>query len=192
MGGEAIKAYQYFVELKSRRPRVTLLTHARCQPQLEHLFVDSDVRLIKDDAVMLFLWRSRLLRFLLNPYFHWKVKRAIPAICAPGEGNVVHYLCPISPVLPRFPPRGYRAILGPINGNISFPKGFAERKGRKARVANRLHKPVQKLLGVLVPEKKKFAKILVSGYARTCASLRFAGAADQQLVEVVDSGVSDD
>ncbi|MEM1278043.1 MAG: glycosyltransferase family 4 protein [Pseudomonadota bacterium] len=190
MGGEAIKAYQFFIELNKVAERVTLVTHERCRDQLAHLQETHDIRLIEDDWIMVCLWRSRILRFLVSPYFHMQVRRLVPSIAA--SGSILHYLCPISPVANRLPPRGYKLILGPLNGNITYPSGFSAREGMKARLRQRAQVVVQKVLGKLWPEKKRFDTILVSGFERTRASLRAAGCPPDQMVDVCDSGLTDD
>lgn len=192
MGGEAIKVYQFFLELVRRHPRVTLITHGRCRDQLCHLLDDHDIRLIDDDAIMLFLWRSRVLRFLTGLYFHLQVRRLVRTVCEPGGGTVLHYVCPISPVDLRFPPPGYRAVLGPLNGNLGYPPAFAAREGLKTRMAHWLQGPLQHVLRWVSGEKRRFRKILVSGYQRTRISLRRAGARDAQMADVVDSGIQQD
>lgn len=192
MGGEAIKVYQFFLELVKVHPRVTLITHGRCRDQLWHLLEDHDIRLIDDDAIMLFLWRSRILRFLTGLYFHLQVRRLVPAICAPGDGTILHYVCPISPVDLRLPPPSYHAVLGPLNGNLGYPPAFAAREGLKTRMAHWLQAPLQHVLRRLSGEKRRFRKILVSGYQRTRVSLKRAGARDMQMVDMVDSGIQQD
>lgn len=191
MGGEAIKAYQFFIELAQSHGHVTLVTHGRCHAQLEHLMEDHDIELVEDDAFTIFLWRSRILRFLVNVYFHLQVRRLLLRIAPQKSDVVLHYVCPISPVLPRFPPRGYRAILGPLNGNIGYPPAFAAREGHRSRLVHRAQLLVQRLMRLVSREKQHYKTILVSGYERTMVSLRQAGARDDQLVEVADCGISD-
>lgn len=191
MGGEAIKVYQFFRRLHRDRPGVALVTHARCRTELQDLPEASDMHFVEDDFWQRMFWKSRILRFLLGPYFHLKARRHILATWPPGRATVLHYVCPISPVALRFPPSGYRTVLGPLNGNITFPPGFRQREGRRERLAYRLHGPVQRILR-LFGEKRRFDAILVSGHERTRASLRLAGVPADRMIDVVDSGVSEE
>lgn len=191
MGGEAIKIYQFFRQLHRDRPDVSLVAHARSRPELQDLPEASDVHFVEDDFWQRTFWKLKPLRFALGPCFHLKARRYILANWPAGRGTVLHYVCPISPVTLRFPPSGYRTVLGPLNGNIAFPPGFRQREGRRERLGSILHGLVQRLLR-LFGEKRRFDAILVSGYERTRRSLRLAGATEDQMVDVMDAGVSED
>ncbi len=190
MGGEAIKSYQFFLELSKKHKNISLVTHARCREQLSHLMSNLDIHLIEDDIIFKILWNVRVLNLLVAPYFFWKLRAILPSISDPGEGNIIHYICPISPIYPRFPISGYRTILGPLNGRVDFPEGFKNRQGFRSRYINTLQNFAQKCLKMMLGEKKKFDVVLVSGCERTRASLCLAGCPEEKMVDVVDAGVA--
>lgn len=189
-GGEAIKAQQYAEFLLENGHDVTVFTHARALGHGLSLPL-SRLRTIPDTGFQRLVWRIAALRGLLSPYFHLKIKRLILAEAAKGGPSaVLHYISPVSPVAPRFPPSGFEVILGPLTGNIHYPPAFRARMSGKDRLRERLHAVSQVVLGRVLPEKRRMERILVSGYERTRVSLRLARVAEDQMVDVVDSGVS--
>lgn len=146
---------------------------------------------VPDTSIQKFFWRLPPLRGLLDIYFHLAVRRLIRASIPPDPGTTLHYIGPVSPVAPRFFPKRYDVVLGPLTGNISYPPAFRGRMSRKARLAEHLHGIAQRCLRITLREKQRARVILVSGYERTRASLRLAGAREAQMIDVVDAGVSD-
>ena len=61
MGGEAIKAFQFFRFLLENDYDAYLLTHERCKASLEGHFADDRVIFVRDSALMVLCWRSRIL-----------------------------------------------------------------------------------------------------------------------------------
>ena len=53
------------------------------------------------------------------------------------------------------------------------------------------HTAVQQLAGLVSNQKSRASAFMVSGYERTCASLIMAGVRDDQIVDVMDSGVNE-
>lgn len=190
-GGEAIRALQFFERVSEVWPKVYLITHERSRPDLEASPLFGNVRFVRDDRLQWLFWKSKVLQGLNIPYFHWQTRALIRAICPPGSGHIVHYVCPISPVAPRFPPKGYRLIIGPLNGNIAYPPAFAAREGWRARLRHRLHGLTQRLLYVVFNEKARYETVLVSGHERTLISLDAAGVDRARCVHVADVGVPD-
>lgn len=143
--------------------------------------------LVEDNPFQRIVWRSRIFSFGLLPYFHLSAARMVRRF-DPAD-TVLHYLCPISPVVPRHQPKGYRTVVGPLNGNIYHPPGFKHREAKKRRLIEALQKPTQSFFGVIFGDKKRADTVLVSGHERTRASLRWAGVPDDLMVDVMDSGV---
>lgn len=189
MGGEAMKAYQYLRHLIAAGEDVALIAHARSRPRLGALADDPRVTLIEDGPLQVALWRSRALRRGVDMVFHLAAAREIRRRWQP-EDCLVHYLCPISPVVLRFPPRGYDYVLGPLNAAVGWPPAFRHLEGRGAALERALTGPVQTLLS-LTGEKRWAAAVLVSGGEETERSLRRAGARTERMRRVVDSGVSE-
>ena len=190
-GGEAIKAFQFAEFLRDRGVDVTVVTHRRAIESQGAGALDVRFLIVEDTALQRFLWRTKPLRGLLDIHFHVCARRLILAHVPPGPDAVLHYIAPVSPVMPRFLPRGYDVVLGPLTGNIFYPPAFRDRMSWEFRTAERLHALAQRGLGLVFPEKRRARSILVSGYERTRVSLRMAGVRDAQMTDVVDSGVSD-
>lgn len=189
MGGEAIKAFQYFEFLLEMGVDVVLLTHSRCRPELEGVFPGSRLIFVEDNSWQAVFWHSRVFRFLVGVYFHLAAAKLIKAFDA--KTTIVHYLCPVSPVQLRFPPRGYEIIMGPFTGAIHYPPAFRDRMTLIRKLNQSIHGLSQRILGVLFGDKKKARAVLVSGFERTRRSLLQAGCSPDRLIDVVDSGVSE-
>lgn len=191
MGGEAIKVYQYASYLIECGVRVSLIVHARSRGQLDALEPLVDVHYLEDDVWQRLAWKSIVGRPLLDILFFLRARRCAQQIHQERPGAVFHYMGPVSPVVPRFPLRGAQCILGPITGNIYYPPGMQSSQPFGLRWRQMVHHYSQKLLRAILPEKGLFSRILVSGGERTRHSLRLAGASDVQLLDVIDSGISD-
>ncbi|WP_420004067.1 glycosyltransferase family 4 protein [Arenibacterium sp. LLYu02] len=190
MGGEAMKALQYVQELLAQGRDVTLITHARCRAGLAGLLPAERVIYIEDSAAMRLCWRLRGLKRLVNPLFHLAVARLIRSF--PASEVVVQYLCPISPVEPRFPPRGYTTVIGPVSGNIFYPEGFRHLDSPTERLHQRIYRPVQRLMGLMSRQYRQADRVLVSGYARTEEALTWAGCPREKMLHVWDAGLAED
>ena len=190
-GGEAIKGQHYADFLLAQGADVTVVTHERSMQALGGVFPPERVILVKDDALQRGVWRLGPLGGLLSPIFHWKARKLILDKVGAGPKPLLHYISPVSPVAPRFIPRGFRAVIGPMTGNIYYPPGFRARMPRKDHLREALHGISQRLLRLVLPEKRRADVLLVSGYDRTRASLQLAGASEAQMRDVVDAGVKD-
>lgn len=187
MGGEAIKAYQYFRWLLAQGVDARLITHGRNRRELATRLPADRVLWVEETPLQAFLWRSWVLRPLLGAYFDRAAARLIRGF--DSAATLVHYVSPISPVVPRFPPRGYRVLMGPLNGNIGYPPAFRHRLGRRARLAEAVYGGLQRLFGVVFGDKRRAETVLVSGGARTRAALRLAGVPAARMVDVLDAGL---
>lgn len=190
-GGEAIKAYQYAKFLIERGQRLLVFTHERSVTELGGDLPSNYMRLVPDTEIQKFFWKSILLRFLLQPYFHWKARKLVLEEAPSNQNVLLHYISPVSPVAPRFSPQKFQRIFGPMTGNIYYPAGFRSRMSLKDRFREKAHNIAQIVLGRLLSEKRQALCLLVSGYDRTRASLELAGCRSDQMVDVVDSGVSE-
>jgi glycosyltransferase involved in cell wall biosynthesis len=190
-GGEAIKAYQFAAYLRDHGAAPIVITHERAVTNQGGNDLGLETIVVPDTAIQKLFWRLPPLRGLLDIHFQLAARRLIRAHVKSAEETVLHYIGPVSPVLPRFFPKGYDVVLGPVTGNIYYPPAFRHRMSRKARLSERLHGIAQRVLRVTLREKQRVRVILVSGYERTRVSLRLAGAREDQMVDVVDSGVSD-
>ena len=190
MGGEAIKAYQYFCWLLERGNDAILVTHSRNRGELDSRLPADRVLWVEETPLQGFLWRSRVLRPLLSTYFHRAAARLLHRF--DRATTVIHYICPISPVTLRFPPAGYRVVMGPLNGNLGYPPAFRHRVDIRRRVEEAFYGLTQRAWGVVFGDKRKAETVLVSGGERTRAALRLAGVAEERMIDVLDAGVSMD
>lgn len=188
MGGEAIKAYQYFRWLLDHDIDAVLVTHERNRRELELRLPAERILWVEETSLQALLWRSRILRPLVSVYFHRAAARLASGF--DRATTLVHYICPISPVTLRFPPKGYRVVMGPLNGNLGYPPAFRHRTSRKRRFEEALYGLTQRLWGAVFGDKRQAETVLVSGGERTRAALRLAGVAEENMVDVLDAGVS--
>lgn len=192
MGGEAMKVLQFAQWLVRNGVDLRVVTHGRCRRDLVGQLPDGIVAFVEDDRVQVALWRSRVLGALLGPYFHHAAGRIVRALCPDAATTLVHYVCPISPLEPRLIPRGYRAVIGPLNGNIDYPPALrAARASRGERLHARVYAATTRLLAPFLARERRTARLLVSGGERTLTVLESAGAVRADMVEVLDSGVPD-
>ena len=190
LGGEAIKAFQYFEWLLDSGYDAHLVTHDRNESELRARFDQSRLQFVRDDAMFRGMWKSRVLRFGVNSLFHLRARRLIQQFDA--SQTVLHYLCPISPVEPRYAPPGYRVIIGPLSGNITYPRAFRRRLPVNRWLKLGFYHSVQRALSPMLGDRRRADRLLVSGGARTVQALRWAGCRDEQMHHVVDSGVRAD
>ena len=189
MGGEAIKVLQYALYLKKVGRPFRIICHERSAHAVEATFDPGEYMMIRDNWLQLLLWRSVILRPALNLHFNYSAAQLVRTTFKPEEA-FLHYMAPVSPVIVRLPPKGFDFVAGPMTGNIFYPPAFKHRVSLKDRIREKLHVSLQKISKMFFTDKKRAHALLVSGYERTRASLKMAGARDEQLVDVVDAGVS--
>lgn len=191
MGGEAAKALQIFRELQKVSPDVVQITHSRNRSEIDDRLKLKNVRFVDDTKVALFLWKVKPLRLLLDPWFSWKAVRMAERLAAetPDRMAVIWQTEPNSPVAPRAMAKRHFNVLGPINGNIYYPREFRDRESSLARVRRVTHMPLQRMQRLFGSTLRKANLTLVAGGERTMQSLRAAGCAGERLLETPDCGV---
>ena len=190
-GGEAIKALQFYKHLKQISRDVHVITHERNKDEILSLVGATDFTFVKDTPLQQILWKLGAPVFILDVIFHLKTASFLRQSHYDKNSTVVHYLCPISPVTPRFPPSGLRFVIGPLTGNIYFPPAFRDREPFNSKVRRLFHSGMQRLGKVIFADKKKAEFILVSGGERTRSSVSLAGGLTERIIDVVDTGISD-
>lgn len=189
LSGEAIKAHQYLTRLAADGVDTTLITHARSRDHLGALPPSLKTHVIEDGFWQAFFWRTRVLRTLIDPIFFLQVRKLIKEMMAPD--TVFQFLGPVSPISPRFPVRDANCVLGPLTGNIYYPDAFRDKEPFQMALRRRVHWVSQRVSRVLFNDKAGFKRILISGGERTRQSMRWAGARDENMRDVIDSGVND-
>ena len=194
MGGEAIKALQIFRELKKQHHNTIQITHGRCRDDVERLRLE-DVYFVNDTALSLIMWRSVVLRPLIDAWFALKAIRFAERLAMgrglSGRQVIIHQTEPNSPVLPRFVSPHHSNVFGPINGNIYYPAIFRHNEGFKARWRRRLHMPAQAINRLVFHGKTSADVVLYAGGERTRISLLAGGFRANVLLPSLDSGVAD-
>jgi glycosyltransferase involved in cell wall biosynthesis len=195
MGGEAMKALQIFRELKKQHPNTIQITHGRNRPELSERLGIPDVFYVPDTTFALILWRSRILRAFIDPWFCKRAVRLAEKIAEDrhlvGAKVVIHQTEPNSPVMPRTISKKHLNVFGPINGNIYYPVAFRHHESLKTRLRRRLHFPLQWLNRVMFTALANAHLIFAAGGERTLSSLRAAGCHGTAVVESLDCGISD-
>lgn len=195
MGGEAMKALNIFREIRRIAPATLQIAHGRNRRELEGRLALENVHFVDDDAVSMLLWRSRILRGLLDTWFSIRAVRLAHRLAR--ERGVVPSACifyqtePNSPVVPRAVSRDGFNVFGPINGNIYYPAAFRANESLRTLLRRRFHFAAQYVHRWLPSGMKCADLILVAGGQRTHDSLLAAGCPSGVLVATLDCGVPD-
>jgi glycosyltransferase involved in cell wall biosynthesis len=196
MGGEAMKALQIFCELKKINKNTIQITHERCKAEVSNRLKLPDVYFVTDEWIAKVLWKSRILSKLVDVWFSAKAvaqaERLATQLGKATRDTVIYQTEPNSPVsLRAYSKLCYNAI-GPINGNIYYPKIFRSNETLGAKLRRSLHFPLQRLSSLLPSSTKNVDLILAAGGARTIESLIAAGYRRSRIKESIDCGVKDD
>ena len=191
MGGEAIMALQIYDSMVGRGLRVHQITHSRVRDEMARSHPDMAVSYVEESTADGLLWRARPLRGLGTPYFMRRAAAIAQGLVDRNPGSVVHYTSPVSPVLPLFPIRGAKVVVGPMTGNIHHPPAFRSRESRSDRLRRSLMVPSQLLHRAFFSGKQRADVLLVAGGERTRESLRIAGCRPEQMRESLCCGVPD-
>jgi glycosyltransferase involved in cell wall biosynthesis len=199
-GGEAFLPLHYFRVLRARRVEAWLLCHARVEEEVRSVFPEDAKRLrfIPDLWLHRLLWRlsrplpSRVgsvsfgaLSHLITQVLQRRIARRLVA----EEGiDVVHEPIPVSPKQPSVMfDVGAPVVVGPMNGGMEFPPGFAQRQGRLERLTMWTARKLAGWMNRVIPGKRKAAVLLVAN-ARTREALP-KGIEGVPIVELVENGV---
>lgn len=189
MGGEANKALQIYEELTRRGIDAHQVTHARVRQEMARRFPQMQISYVEDDLLTLILFRSVVLRWLIDPYFMWRATKIIRGLLRQRPGAIVHYTSPVSPVVPTFTVYGARVVVGPINGNIYYPPAFRDKEGLSYKFRRLFHSWGLLVQRLFFPGKRRADVILFAGGDRTYRSLLKAGCRPERLRESLDSGI---
>ncbi|MGF1522195.1 MAG: glycosyltransferase family 4 protein [Leptolyngbyaceae cyanobacterium] len=139
-----LEGYCFYDQI-SQLVDVSLVTHERNKPALERVHSDRDITYISESTFIKRYFKvvtrlSKLgnkviwplyqaLRYPVYGEFNHLVYSKFKDSITRGDYDVVHA---ITPMMPRYPVKAIRAcqntpfILGPVNGGVSFPKGFRD------------------------------------------------------------------
>ena len=192
-GGEGIKALQIFRELRKAHPNIVQITHDRNRAELTAGLKLPGVEFVPDTPLMVFLWKTVVLRWLIDPLFFRKAVALAESVAAlQGKGKrevIIHQTEPNSPVVRRSLSRRHINVFGPINGNIYYPPAFRRHETSTARLRRRLHFFLQCLNSILPRSLKRADLIFYAGGERTRISLLAAGCRERTLLSTLDCGI---
>ncbi len=195
MGGEGIKALQTFEYFKRAHPNTIQITHSRNREHIQNDLKLEDVYFVDDDAMSLFMWKSKIFRMGLDVWFSKKaiaLAETLAAKLSVDDGDVViHQTGPNSPVLPRTISKNHTNSFGPINGNIHYPPVFHYRESYMGKLKRLLHFPLQKISAMTFNQLSRAEMIFVAGGDRTTDSLIAAGCEEVNLIDTIDCGIED-
>lgn len=149
-----IVGYKYAREI-ARHADVTLVTHVRNRENIEAAADGLRVDYIDNEWIAAPMYRfARLLRggeevgwstaMISNylPYlaFERAVWRRHRAALGEGKWDIVHRITPMSPTLPSYLARRVPVpfVIGPLNGNLPWPRAFAAEQSREKEGLRRL------------------------------------------------------
>jgi glycosyltransferase involved in cell wall biosynthesis len=195
-GGEGIKALQIFRELSKAHPNAVQITHARNRAELTDRLGLPGVEFVADTPLMVLLWKTVVLRWLIDPLFFRKAVALAESVAARrGKGKrevIIHQTEPNSPVIWRSLSRRHANVFGPINGNIYYPAAFRRHETATARLRRRLHFPLQWLNSLLPRGLKAADLIFYAGGERSRISLLAAGCSERTLLSTLDCGIPEE
>lgn len=198
MGGEAILPLHWLRELRALGADARLLTHARCRGELEASpYAAMPISYVEDSPVEVALWRfgqrvggfpGRLSGFLLSLVSMIRLGAEVRRLSGRERYDIIHQVTPVSPRLASpVTDRSVPVIIGPMNGNMTYPEGFARDYGDGSEGAERTARGLSGFMHSLFRGKPQAARLLVSN-RRTEAGLP-AQVDRARVVEFVENGV---
>ncbi|MEW4569792.1 glycosyltransferase family 4 protein [Tautonia sp. JC769] len=137
MGGEAARPIHYARELIARGHDVRLITHERCRRDIAQdvpELVDR-TQFVPDTSAQRLVWRltswlpERLREFTGGQLLKIMMDRTVSSLLESMDGvDLVHKPIPISPRILTVVRTGRPFVLGPLNGDISYPPAFASQE----------------------------------------------------------------
>jgi glycosyltransferase involved in cell wall biosynthesis len=198
-GGEAILPLQYFRFLRGRGVETWLVVHERTRRELEDLLPgDRDrIRYVPDRKSQ--VWGAKLAErvpgvvadSLISPMMHAATqivqRKIVRSLVSEVAATVVHEPIPVSPKTPSLIyDMGVPVVIGPMNGGMTYPRGFPELESRFSRSLVDVARRGTGILNRLIPGKPRAAALLVAN-ARTRQALPPGPHA--RVIELVENGV---
>lgn len=202
--------YNFYVAAKGVA-EVTLVTHARNRTALNKSHGDDQIIFIEPKpteknyyklVAWLTTFRGRtiwplyhVLRYPMYAFFDRSVRERFGASVDSGEYDLVHVL---TPMMPRYPVAISKNcnrtpfLLGPVNGGVPFPEGFADRGRREFSQFNFFRNIGRWLIPNYERTYQKASKVLAgSEYTKNWIKSTF-GVDDNRLELVFENAVPSD
>lgn len=183
-GGEAVLPLHYFGRLHALGVDAWLITNQRNEAELRELLSSDQlafVRFVPDGPFVRAcgrLWEKLPARFanftigqVLELLDQSRAAALARQLIQQGEVSIVHQVTPVSPrhvsVIRRL---GVPVIMGPMNGGMSYPRGFAGRERLIDRLFMNVGKHFANVMNRLMPGKRE-AQVLMVANERTRRAL---------------------
>ena len=199
MGGEAFLPLKYFQLLRQRGYPASLIAHSRNREELTEAFPKDigHIHFIEDTAAHRAIWRlgkglpdavrAPLVGNLINQINEAVQKRLIRELLAKGLVDLIHQPIPVSPRAPsRIHGFGVPVVIGPMNGNMSYPPGYEDYESRASRLFVPAARALGRLANLLIPGKRRASVLLVAN-ERTRAGLPVPNR--ERALALVENGV---
>jgi glycosyltransferase involved in cell wall biosynthesis len=176
-GGEAILPWHYFVELRRRGVDAHLVTDVRTRDELVELepSLSSEMHFVPHNLMVRLTERAgrRFLPPAVRRVVVWPVlglmtelglrRRSRRLVRGTPGPAVVHQPAPVSPRTPSIMVRvGAPVVIGPLNGGMRYPSGFAMDVSRAERLARWLARLVADAANRVLRGKPSAALLLVA------------------------------
>ncbi len=198
-GGEAILPWHYFRLLRKRGVEAWLVAHERTQQELRALLPDEVDRMFFVPDTTAQIWLNKVSGTLPNRlagitvgwwlgiYSSWMQRKIVHDLVREHGIDVVHEPIPVSPRQPSLMYGvGAPVVIGPMNGGMNYPPGFAKSEGLFERWLTRRARSAANAVNVLIPGKRKAAVLLVANErTRQVLPRGVAG----EIMELVENGV---
>ena len=205
-----LEGFNYFKEI-NQIADVTVVTHARNQPNLESQGYNNVVYISESHAIKQYYksvasvamkgrvnWPLyHLLSYPVYAEFNRRVYQAFKRQVLQGEYDIVHA---ITPMMPRYPYKIIKAcqksntpfLLGPVNGGIPFPEGFQETAKKESAGLNFLRALGRYLIPGYIETYKKASQVLAgSTYTFNLLQKLFA-LPDDRISLLYENGIEND
>ena len=176
-----------------------LVAHERTQQELRALLPDEVDRMffVPDNTAQ--IWLSKLnaplpnrladitLGWWLGIYTSWMQRKIVRNLVREHGIDVVHEPIPVSPRQPSLMYGvGAPVVIGPMNGGMNYPPGFAKSQGLFERWLTRGARSASNAMNAVIPGKRK-AKVLLVANKRTRQVLPRGVAGE--VIELAENGV---
>ena len=197
MGGEAIKALQIFCELRKIHSNTIQITHERNKSEICDRLKLDNVLFVEDDLISIFLHKSVVFNWFINVIFSKKAVLLAEDYVKKHKLDprkvIFHQTEPNSPVSFRKISKNFYNVLGPINGNIYYPKIFRRHETFKSKFRRVFHMPLQRINKLMFfQEMAKADLVLIAGGDRTKFSMTAAGVPSKNMIDSLDCGIKDE
>jgi len=183
-GGEAFLPLQLFCHLFAKKTPVTLLVHERVRNELEKELSKEEfqnVTFVQDNWLQKLLHRISCFlplparAYSTGPFIslitQYNQRKILRKKIQEDQVSLIHQITPVSPRMPSlFFGLNVPVIIGPMNGNIDYPKPLKKHFSSSEQILRALSQPLTNLSN-RVFSGKLHAKMLLVANKRTLAAL---------------------